>query len=154
MYKACNVQHFVMSSLPNITNASKGRFTKVFHFDNKHKIEQWARDELPAVTALHPGKFVNIQICDVDAYYIRSVLYKHAMVPVLPASRSASKQESSYTQDGNESNGQITIDDGIVRFCAPIDGNKLADWVDPTYDIGVYAAGGTVSSLTKDNNHG
>ncbi|GAB1207105.1 hypothetical protein APSETT445_005813 [Aspergillus pseudonomiae] len=48
-------KHFVMSSLPNITNASKGRFTKVFHFDNKHKIEQWARDELPAVTALHPG---------------------------------------------------------------------------------------------------
>ncbi|KAE8405606.1 hypothetical protein BDV37DRAFT_244873 [Aspergillus pseudonomiae] len=99
--KACNVQHFVMSSLPNITNASKGRFTKVFHFDNKHKIEQWARDELPAVTALHPGLFYT------------------------------NMQWSQYCQ---------RQDDGIVRFCAPIDGNKLADWVDPTYDIGVYAA--------------
>lgn len=52
-----------MSSLPNITNASKGRFTKVFHFDNKHKIEQRARDELLAVTALHPGKFTNMLNC-------------------------------------------------------------------------------------------
>lgn len=31
--------------------------------------------------------------------------------------------------------------DGTVRFCPPVDGNKLIDWVDPTYDIGVYAAG-------------
>ncbi|KJK64217.1 NmrA-like family protein [Aspergillus parasiticus SU-1] len=87
--------------LPNITNASKGRFTKVFHFDNKHKIEQWARDELPAVTALHPGLFYT------------------------------NMQWSQYCQ---------RQDDGTVRFCAPIDGDKLADWVDPSYDIGVYAA--------------
>jgi hypothetical protein len=53
--KACNIQHFVMSSLPNLTEASKGQFTKVFHFDNKSKIEDWARRELPAVTSLHPG---------------------------------------------------------------------------------------------------
>ncbi|KAB8218750.1 hypothetical protein BDV33DRAFT_120416 [Aspergillus novoparasiticus] len=99
--KACNVQHLVLSSLPNITNASKGRFTKVFHFDNKHKIEQWARDELPAVTALHPGLF-----------------YTNMQWP-------------QYCQ---------RQDDGTVRFCAPIDGDKLADWVDPSYDIGVYAA--------------
>jgi hypothetical protein len=49
------VQHFVMSSLPNLTEASKGQFSKVFHFDNKSKIEDWARRELPAVTSLHPG---------------------------------------------------------------------------------------------------
>ncbi|KAE8376673.1 hypothetical protein BDV26DRAFT_231428 [Aspergillus bertholletiae] len=99
--KACNVQHFVMSSLPNISNASNGRFTKVFHFDNKYKIEQRARDELPAVTALHPGLFYT------------------------------NMQWSQYCQRN---------DDGTVRFCAPIDGNKLADWVDPSHDIGVYAA--------------
>jgi hypothetical protein len=54
-FQACNVQHFVMSSLPNLTEASKGQFSKVFHFDNKSKIEDWARRELPAVTSLHPG---------------------------------------------------------------------------------------------------
>ncbi|KAJ5470636.1 hypothetical protein N7530_007993 [Penicillium desertorum] len=84
--KACEVQHVVLSSLPNLTEASNRQFTKVFHFDNKSKIEQWAKDELLAVTALHP-------------------------------------------------------DDGTVRFCAPIEADKLADWVDPSYDIGVYAAG-------------
>lgn len=49
------MQHFVMSSLPNLTEASKGQFSKVFHFENKSKIEDWARRELPAVTSLHPG---------------------------------------------------------------------------------------------------
>ncbi|QMW32500.1 hypothetical protein G4B84_007931 [Aspergillus flavus NRRL3357] len=60
-----------------------------------------ARDELLAVTALHPGLFYT------------------------------NMQWSQYCQ---------RQDDGTVRFCAPIDGNKLADWVDPSYDIGVYAA--------------
>ncbi|KAJ6186113.1 hypothetical protein N7519_007414 [Penicillium mononematosum] len=90
--KACEVQHVVLSSLPNLAEASNRQFTKVFHFDNKSKIEQWAKDELLAVTALHP-------------------------------------------------------DDGTVRFCAPIEADKLADWVDPSYDIGVYAAGEASLSL-------
>ncbi|KAH7254464.1 hypothetical protein B0J15DRAFT_512727 [Fusarium solani] len=83
--EACKIQHFVMSSLPNLTTASGGRFTKVYHFDYKHQIEQWARQRLPAVTALLP-------------------------------------------------------EDGTVRFCAPVPGNTLADWVDPAYDIGVFVA--------------
>lgn len=33
------------------------------------------------------------------------------------------------------------LEDGTVRFCAPVPGNTLADWVDPAYDIGVFAAG-------------
>ncbi|KAJ4324661.1 hypothetical protein N0V84_003785 [Fusarium piperis] len=54
---ACKVQHFFMSSLPNLTNASSGHFIKVYHFDYKHQIEQWAWQRLPAVTALLPGLF-------------------------------------------------------------------------------------------------
>lgn len=49
------IQHFVFSSLPNLSAASNGRFTKVYHFDYKHDIEQYAREQLPAVTALMPG---------------------------------------------------------------------------------------------------
>ncbi|OJJ56396.1 hypothetical protein ASPSYDRAFT_47696 [Aspergillus sydowii CBS 593.65] len=99
--KECGVQHFVLSSLPNINQASNGRFTKVFHFDNKNRIEQWAKNELPAVTALHPGLF-----------------YTNMQWP-------------QYCRRNT---------DGTIRFCPPVDGNKLIDWVDPAYDIGVYAA--------------
>ncbi|KAE8393120.1 hypothetical protein BDV23DRAFT_180998 [Aspergillus alliaceus] len=99
--KSCHAQHVILSSLPNITEASKGRYTKVFHFDNKSKIEKWARNELPAMTALYPGLF-----------------YTNLQWP-------------QYCQRQA---------DGTVRFCAPVDGNKQADWVDPSYDIGIYAA--------------
>lgn len=53
--EACGVKHFVLSSLPNLTEASGGEFGKVFHFDYKHEIERLARERLPAVTALLPG---------------------------------------------------------------------------------------------------
>lgn len=51
----CAIPHVIWSSLPNITAASHGRFDKVFHFDHKNLIEQWAREELSAVTVLYPG---------------------------------------------------------------------------------------------------
>ncbi|KAM5344638.1 hypothetical protein ACJ41O_013173 [Fusarium nematophilum] len=99
--EACGIQHFVISSLPNLTKASNGRFTKVYHFDYKHEIEQLARRHLPAVTALLPGLF-----------------YSNMKWPQY------CKRE----------------DDGSVRFCAPVPGDTLADWVDPAYDIGVFAS--------------
>ncbi|GAB1209498.1 hypothetical protein APSETT445_008277 [Aspergillus pseudonomiae] len=43
--------------LPNIVQASRGQFTKVFHFDHKSQIESWANEELPAITILHPEIF-------------------------------------------------------------------------------------------------
>ncbi|KAJ5134668.1 hypothetical protein N7526_006033 [Penicillium atrosanguineum] len=44
-----------MSSLPSISIASSGKFQKVFHFDQKHEIEEMAREELPA-TFVYPGE--------------------------------------------------------------------------------------------------
>ncbi|GLB04288.1 hypothetical protein AtubIFM57258_010005 [Aspergillus tubingensis] len=52
--KVSGVRHFVISSLPNLADASKGQFQKVFHFDHKFQIEQLAKSELTAVTALRP----------------------------------------------------------------------------------------------------
>ncbi|KAJ5323527.1 hypothetical protein N7476_002127 [Penicillium atrosanguineum] len=52
--KACGIKHFVMSSLPSISIASSGKFQKVFHFDQKHEIEEMAREELPA-TFVYPA---------------------------------------------------------------------------------------------------
>lgn len=54
--KVSGVRHFVISSLPNLADASKGQFQKVFHFDHKFQIEQLAKSELTAVTALRPGE--------------------------------------------------------------------------------------------------
>ncbi|GLA92537.1 hypothetical protein AtubIFM57143_008889 [Aspergillus tubingensis] len=55
--KVSGVRHFVISSLPNLADASKGQFQKVFHFDHKFQIEQLAKSELTAVTALRPEVF-------------------------------------------------------------------------------------------------
>ncbi|PYH63705.1 cinnamoyl-CoA reductase [Aspergillus vadensis CBS 113365] len=100
--KVSEVRHFVISSLPNLADASNGQFQKVFHFDHKFQIEQLAKSELTAVTALRPGLFYTnvqwVQYCRRNA-------------------------------------------NGIVRFCPPVPPNKTADWTDPSYDIGIYAAG-------------
>lgn len=121
--------------MPNIKQASNGRFNKVFHFDNKNQIEQWAKNELPAVTALHPGKFAILNLVSTKRY--RPVLYKHAVAAIL--------QAQLYVPSDNPVDKYVPLTassaDGTVRFCPPVDGNKLIDWVDPTYDIGVYAAG-------------
>ncbi|KAH8807098.1 hypothetical protein F5884DRAFT_676222 [Xylogone sp. PMI_703] len=108
--KICNVQHVVISSLPNIASASKGRYTKVFHFDHKFRIEEWAKTEFPATTVLHPGKQIQL--------ILSRLFYTNMQWP-------------QYCQRQA---------DGVVRFCAPVPGDKLADWVDPSYDIGIYAA--------------
>ncbi|GAA5914766.1 hypothetical protein JCM5296_003859 [Sporobolomyces johnsonii] len=55
--KACEIEHFVFSSLPNVRKASNGRLTHVSHFDSKATIEEYARKELQAVTALIPSVF-------------------------------------------------------------------------------------------------
>jgi hypothetical protein len=55
--KGCSVRHFVFSSLPNITEARGGCFRRVFHYDHKFQIEELAKRESPAVTALRPGEW-------------------------------------------------------------------------------------------------
>lgn len=59
--KSCNVKHFVLSSLPNMKKVTSGRFEKIFHMDHKSIIEQWAKEELSAVTCLIPGKYRGIE---------------------------------------------------------------------------------------------
>lgn len=56
--KKAGVKHFVFSSLPNLSKASGGRFTKVCHFDHKAEIQELAMRELPAATALLPGMWM------------------------------------------------------------------------------------------------
>ncbi|KAL5333470.1 hypothetical protein BJX70DRAFT_380915 [Aspergillus crustosus] len=99
--KSCNIQHFVLSSLPDMKRATGGRFEKLFHMDHKFVIEQWAKQELSAVTCILPGLFFT----NLDwQHYCR-----------------------------REANG-------VVRFCAPVPSTKVVEWVDPVYDMGIFAA--------------
>lgn len=50
---------------------------------------------------------------------------------------------TSHVRKPNMIESNYNPENGIVRFCAPIEGHKLADWVDPSYDIGAYAASKT-----------
>ncbi|KAI3321690.1 putative cinnamoyl-CoA reductase [Xylariaceae sp. AK1471] len=53
----CGVKHFVMSSLPDMVKASGGRFTDIYHMDQKYEVEQYARNQLDYVTSVIPGFF-------------------------------------------------------------------------------------------------
>lgn len=53
----CGIKHFVFSSLPDMVKTTGGRFRKLYHMDNKHAIEQIAREKLSGVTSLIPGFF-------------------------------------------------------------------------------------------------
>ncbi|KAI6381620.1 hypothetical protein MCOR25_001095 [Pyricularia grisea] len=41
--KEAGVQHFIWSSLINVTNVSKGKLSKVYHFDSKAEVEDYVR---------------------------------------------------------------------------------------------------------------
>ncbi|KAF4452357.1 cinnamoyl-CoA reductase [Fusarium austroafricanum] len=55
--KEAGVEHFVLSSLPDMVKATGGRFPGIHHMNNKHAIEQIAKESLKAVTSLIPGFF-------------------------------------------------------------------------------------------------
>ncbi|KAJ5776365.1 NmrA-like [Penicillium nucicola] len=111
--KICHIQHFVLSSLPDMKQATSGRFDKLFHMDHKFIIEQWAKQSLPAVTCLLPGLFfTNL---DRPQYCRREA-------------------------------------NGVVRFCTPIPPTKLVEWVDPVYDMGIFAAEVFALGIAKTKN--
>ncbi|KGO40580.1 hypothetical protein PEX1_022570 [Penicillium expansum] len=99
--KLCQVQHFVFSSLPDMKQATNGRFQKLFHMDNKYIIEQWAK----------PFFLTNLK------------------------RRQYSRREN-----------------GVVRFCPPIPGDKFVEWLDPAYDMGVFAARVFALGISKTKN--
>jgi hypothetical protein len=53
--EACGVSHFVFSSLPDMIEATGGRFPNIHHMNNKYEIERFARERLGGVACLIPG---------------------------------------------------------------------------------------------------
>ncbi|KAK3297267.1 uncharacterized protein B0H64DRAFT_473404 [Chaetomium fimeti] len=100
--KECNIQHFVFSSLPDMMQATSGRFPKLYHMNNKYAVEKIAREELPGkVTCLIPG------------FFYTNLHWRHW----------CRRQE-----------------DGVVRFSCPIPSDQVAQFTDPEYDMGSFAA--------------
>ncbi|KKP04761.1 hypothetical protein THAR02_03098 [Trichoderma harzianum] len=60
--KACGIKHFVFSSLPDMVKTTKGQFPKIHHMNNKHVMEQIAREELGGVTFIIPADGV-VRFC-------------------------------------------------------------------------------------------
>ncbi|PKK52679.1 hypothetical protein CI102_2417 [Trichoderma harzianum] len=60
--KACGIKHFVFSSLPDMVKTTRGQFPKIHHMNNKHAIEQIAREELERVTFIIPADGV-VRFC-------------------------------------------------------------------------------------------
>ncbi|RDL42492.1 uncharacterized protein BP5553_02471 [Venustampulla echinocandica] len=57
--KECGVQHFVWSSLLNITELSKGALPKVSHFDSKAAVEKYIRSIGIPATFFLPGFYMS-----------------------------------------------------------------------------------------------
>ncbi|KAL3458332.1 hypothetical protein BJX64DRAFT_266787 [Aspergillus heterothallicus] len=96
------VQHFVLSSLPDMVAVTGGRFVNIHHMDNKHAVEVFARERLgDRVTCLIPGFF-----------------YSNLRWPQYSVRRS----------------------DGVVEFRIPTPSDQAAQWTDPIYDMGTFAA--------------
>ncbi|KAL2070147.1 hypothetical protein VTL71DRAFT_13173 [Oculimacula yallundae] len=53
------VQHFIWSSLPNVTELTNGALKNVYHFDSKAKVEAYIRTTALPATYLMPGFYMN-----------------------------------------------------------------------------------------------
>ncbi|KAK1248883.1 hypothetical protein MKX08_007103 [Trichoderma sp. CBMAI-0020] len=57
--KGAQVQHFIYSSLIDVAKATNGKLAKVYHFDSKATVEQYARDSGISATFFQPGFFMS-----------------------------------------------------------------------------------------------
>ncbi|KAF8193849.1 hypothetical protein K438DRAFT_1588502 [Mycena galopus ATCC 62051] len=55
--KEVGVKFFIFSSVPGLTKLTGGKFTKVFHYDDKEGIEEYLRSSGLANASLHLGSF-------------------------------------------------------------------------------------------------
>ncbi|KAH7913128.1 hypothetical protein BJ138DRAFT_1003031 [Hygrophoropsis aurantiaca] len=55
--KELGVKFFIWSSLPHATRISNGKYSKVYHFDNKANVEDYLKDAGLPHTILHTGWF-------------------------------------------------------------------------------------------------
>ncbi|KAK1832270.1 NmrA-domain-containing protein, partial [Podospora conica] len=57
--KETGVQHFIFSSLPNVSKRSNGTLTHVLHFDGKAEVEEYAREAGIPATFFHAGFYMS-----------------------------------------------------------------------------------------------
>ncbi|KAH6950178.1 hypothetical protein DER45DRAFT_649794 [Fusarium avenaceum] len=99
--KEAGVKHFVFASLPDMDKTTNGRFLGIHHMNNKHAIEEIAKEHLTGVTCLIPG------------FFYTNLKWPH------------------YSN---------RLPNGVVEFCTAIPSKQVAQWTDPSYDMGNFAA--------------
>ncbi|KAL1879324.1 hypothetical protein VTK73DRAFT_7161 [Phialemonium thermophilum] len=57
--KEARVEHFIWSSLPNITKLSNGELSNVYHFDGKAQVEDYARESGIPATYFFAGSYMS-----------------------------------------------------------------------------------------------
>jgi uncharacterized protein YbjT (DUF2867 family) len=74
--KECGIKHFVFSSLPDMVKTTGGQFPDIHHMNNKHAIEQIAREKLEGCTFLIPGlSSDNASNTIVQQHYILTAIF-------------------------------------------------------------------------------
>ena len=82
------VQHLIWSSLPNVTEMSKGKLTHVYHYDSKAAVEQYIRDIGIPATFVMPGFFMsnipgnNLRQGEDGKYMLAMAMPESAPVPL------------------------------------------------------------------------
>ncbi|KND04772.1 uncharacterized protein SPPG_00475 [Spizellomyces punctatus DAOM BR117] len=96
--KELNVQHFIWSSLLNVTKLSGGKLDKVFHFDSKAEVEEYIRSiGIPATFFLAGFYMSNLSSGmfrpdpDTKAYTLAFPVPASAPVPLLDAAADTGK---------------------------------------------------------------
>ncbi|RDW58315.1 hypothetical protein BP5796_12245 [Coleophoma crateriformis] len=56
---ATGIQHFIWSSLKNVTEITKGALPNVYHFDSKAKVEEYIRSTSLPATYMMPGFYMS-----------------------------------------------------------------------------------------------
>ena len=79
--KEGGITHFVFSSLPDMVKTTGGQFPDIHHMNNKHTVEQIAREHLSGVTCLIPGS--SLPINDAFMALVDSNLFNKLSVPLV-----------------------------------------------------------------------
>jgi uncharacterized protein YbjT (DUF2867 family) len=131
--KATGTEHFIWSSLPNVSKETNGKLTEVLHFDSKAAVETYIRSiNLPA-SFFMPGFFMSniaFKANDKGVLAWTTPFKKDTKVPLLDAAGDTGAFVAAALLDGKPSgkrilgsSGYATVDD-IVATWAKVTGKE------------------------------
>lgn len=140
MADACkqeNVEHFIWSSLPNVSKATNGKLTTVTHFDSKAHVEEYTRSISVPSTFFMPGMFMTYPIREIkkneQGIYVFNVPFdpKTTRIPLFDAADDAGLFVNAILLHGSATIGQRVLaasgyitPDEITQIYSEVTGRK------------------------------